>query len=162
MRHVETCLIAACSTLLMACGSNSNEPASEEEEDPAVHACEMVGSPGTAIDAAEERDMAPSLVVDEQPYTVALPRMKDGYLELLGPMDALLFAAPANIVTGLFEASGTVNLLPTASPNDRCPTQIPEHWDLELTTADRFHLKLGPAAVDSVWLMLTDAADHGH
>lgn len=139
----------------LACGDKE-----EEFEDPAAHACEELGS-GESITASAEPESAPALVHGEG-HTVALVSGGVGYvsIEADAAEELLLFADTADVVTGLW-LDGAELTLPTGSPNEDCPTEIPDHFDLDLEVGT-YVLQLGPAAVDSVWLMLSEAAGHGH
>ena len=120
-------------TLLAAgCASNAEEPAAE---DPAAHACEQVDASGPSLTASPSRDTAPVLTMSEQPYTVTLPSGAAGYLRIDGPIDGLLFTKISNVVTGLFRGTDTTDTLPAGTPNEDCPSAIPEHFDLALAEA---------------------------
>ncbi|MBK7757569.1 MAG: hypothetical protein IPI35_14425 [Deltaproteobacteria bacterium] len=71
-----------------------------------------------------------------------------------------MFADTADVVTGLWDDSDA-DILPEGGPNELCPEDIPEHFDLDLS-AGTYLLELGPAAVPEVWLMLTPSEGHGH
>lgn len=134
----------------------------EEGEDPALHACEHVAEAGTALTADGDPTLAPTLALADEPYTVALldGEVSHVLLEPTEAVTALLFANPADVVSGLTDPSGA-EVLPVPSPNPDCPEDIPEHFDLELEPGT-WTLALGPAAVQSVWLMLIEAGEHAH
>lgn len=143
-----------------ACGGDDSSTAAGE--DPEVHACEQASQAGSTLAAAEDAPNAPSLAVSETPYTVTLPSGKPGYLRLEGPLTALLFFGTANVATGLVYGTETTDLLPEGAPDEHCAAEIPEHFDLDLAASGDHFLRLGPAAVPSVWLMLTEAGGHAH
>lgn len=135
------------------------------EEDPGEHACESVSDAGTAVTAAADLASAPEIEPSETPYTVTLADNGDGTyggfvaVHVDEDGDALLFAATADVVTGLYE-DGTASSLPEGGANSFCEADIPEHWDLELT-AGEWQLEFGPSATDTVWIMLlAEAHDH--
>ncbi|GMV13227.1 MAG: hypothetical protein HS104_11290 [Polyangiaceae bacterium] len=146
--------------LAAACGGeDASTPAGE---DPEEHACEQASETGTALVAAEDTASAPALALAETPYTVTLPSGKPGYLKLQGPSNALLFFGTANVATGLSFGSDATELLPEGAPNEHCPNAIPEHFDLGLDQSGDYFLRLGPSALPSVWLMLTEVEGHAH
>ena len=104
---------------------------------------------------------APAITLSEEPYTVALVVGMPSFLRIDGPLVGLLFVGTADVANALYEGDATASLLPEAAPNEFCATEIPDHFDLDLGQAT-FYLELGPAAVDSVWLMLVSAAGHAH
>lgn len=133
-------------------------------EDPSVHACEMVGDPGTAVTAAATlEDATPDLAVDGAPYTVTLVDGAPGYvgIEVTGDTPALLFMGLADVVAELHGPDGAAVGLPDPAPVDAC-AEIPEHYDLDLHEAGTWVLELGPAAVADVWLLLHEADGHAH
>ena len=66
----------------------------------------------------------------------------------------------AEVVTALWHADAE-ETLPTPAPNDDCPNDIPEHFDLDLHVGT-WNIGVGPAGVAEVWLMLSPAGDHAH
>ncbi|HVJ15763.1 MAG TPA: hypothetical protein VM686_09980 [Polyangiaceae bacterium] len=149
---------------LLLAGCSDDNPGVAEEEDPGEHACEHAGEAGAALEAAADPADAVELVLGEEPVTVTFPAEGagyHGYVRLRGPADALLFAGAEAVISSLTSADGGRELLPEAAPNELCPDAIPEHFDLELEDAE-YLLELGPATVDSVWLMLLDASGHAH
>ncbi len=147
----------------LACSSeeDSND---EEAEDPGEHACEAVGEPGTAVDAAATREDAPLLEPHDSPFTVTLPEAEvgyKGYVTLGGPADLLLFVDSEAVATGLYEGDSSEDLLPSPAPNEDCPEALPEHFDLELEEGG-YILELGPSSTSVVWLAITSAAGHAH
>jgi hypothetical protein len=144
--------------LIAGCG---DDPATDPAADPAAEACAAFGAAATPIAATVDRAAAPTLPVD-QPLAVTLPAGSESWVTLAGPADLLLFSNLKNVVTGLYEGSSDTNGLPAGAPNEDCPTELPEHFDLGLESAGPWALKLGPAAVNEVWLMLTPASGHGH
>jgi hypothetical protein len=150
--------------MLIGCSDERDVTDLPHEEDPAEHACEHTPEPGTTLDAAADPVDAPELTLGEEPVTVTLPEEGagfHGYLRLRGPADALLFAGVEALVSSLTSADSGSDLLPEPAPNEFCPDTIPEHFDLELEDRE-YLLELGPASVDSVWLMFLDAAGHAH
>ncbi len=141
--------------LLLACGDKA-----DEVEDPAAHACEELGS-GEGITASTTPEEAPALTLGEG-ATVSLPAGEAGWVALsVNPGEYLLFADTADVVTGIW-LDGVELDLPTGSANEDCPTEIPEHFDLDIEEGGTYGLRLGPSVVDSVWLMLSESEGHGH
>jgi hypothetical protein len=132
-------------------------------EDPEAHACEHAAEAGATVAAAATRedDAGASISPGDEPYTVTLTGGA-GWLSIPTDVDtaALLFLGTADVVTGLYLDDGTEDLLPTGAPNETCPDDIPEHFDLDLEPGT-WHLELGPSAVSEVWLMLVEGA-HEH
>jgi hypothetical protein len=154
-------LVLSLLALLAGCGDGEGGE-HEHAEDPAEHACEHVGGAATAISASESESSAlETLSVAEAPYRVELPALAAGFIALEGPLEALLFADTADVVSGLTRDGSQTELLPEPSPNEFCADALPEHFDLELE-AGAHRLKLGPAAVGSVRLILSAAHGHGH
>lgn len=143
-------------TLLFACGG-------EEAEDPADHACEHVTEAGEAITASETMDDVPELEESEEPYTITLVDGAAGYVGIHahGDEGLLLFTDTADVIMALYDADGVDAGLPTPSAVEACAEDLPEHYHLGLTEGE-WTLELGPAAVDSVWLMLLASGDHEH
>ena len=139
-------------------------PTGEEGEDPGEHACEHITEAGTAVTAAADRDSSgdAEITMQDEPWDVALTSGEEGWLSIVVDEDhgAILFADTADVVTGLFHNDETEDELPTAAPNAYCSDDIPEHWDLDLHEGT-WHLQLGPAAVDGLWLMLIEG-EHEH
>jgi hypothetical protein len=140
---------------LLACGE-------EEGEDPAEHACEHVGEAGTAVTAAEAMEDAPELDVSEEPYTVTLVDGAAGFVGVHAHEDeeVLLFTDTADVILALYH-DGAEETLPAPSPVEGCEADLPEHFHLDLHEGE-WTLELGPAAVESVWLMLLASGDHEH
>lgn len=151
------------SLLAVACGDPKDDTATAE--DPATHACEQAGNAGTAITAGatREEDASAVLEVGEDPFTVTLVDGATGWvrLDVPEPASLLLFAGTADVVMDLTHED-TAEGLPTPAPVEGCPDEVPEHFDLDLHEAGTWHLALGPAVVDTVWLLLLDAAGHAH
>jgi hypothetical protein len=161
MRNVLASFVIPAALAASACGDDHDHDAAGE--DPAEHACEHAGHAGTAITAAATAAEAPLISVGEEPYTVTLVEGAESFVAIQAPLEALLFAAPASIVTGLYEGeSGTNDLLAQPAPNEFCASDIPEHWDLDLEGNSKYVLRLAPAAVPSVWLLLQAATGHSH
>lgn len=141
-------------SLLLACGEK------DTPEDPAARACEENGQ-GDTVAASSDVDGAPLLNPDVG-ANVDLSGVTVGFLGLSVPADGawLLFVNREAVVTGLWK-DGEQQTLPPPSPNEDCPTEIPEHYDLELT-AGTWTVQVGPAAVDSAWMLFTEAGEHGH
>ena len=139
---------------LTACGK-------ETAEDPAQHACDNAGVVGATAAAVAEGE-SPAVLGEDQPTLYALTDGVPGYVMLIIEADEalLLFADTADVVTGLWDDSDA-DILPEGGPNELCPEDIPEHFDLDLS-AGTYLLELGPAAVPEVWLMLTPSEGHGH
>jgi hypothetical protein len=133
-----------------------------KEEDPLEHACEHYAEgAGTAISAGATPEEAASVSIGEEAYTVSLVESTPGYVgvTVTGDTAAILFVNTADVAANLWNGSEEVGL-PEAAPNDACPTDIPEHYDLDLHTAGTWYIELGPAAVAEVWLMVAPAGDH--
>ena len=141
-------------------------PTEGDEEDPGEHACEHVTEAGAAVTAAATREESGDAAIDisEEPYTIALVSGEEGWIsiDVSGAEEpSLLFIDTADVVTGLFHNDEEDDELSAGSPNEFCVDDIPEHFDLDLHEGT-WHLRLGPAAVDSVWLSLLSAEDHAH
>jgi len=135
----------------------------EEVEDPEAHACEHVAEAGTAVTAGADPASAGAISVGEEPYTVTLVDGAAGYVSIAidGDTPALLFMGVADVAATLWHETEEEGL-PAPAPNDLCPTDIPEHYDLDFHEAGTYYLELGPAAVSDVWVMLTSAEGHAH
>jgi hypothetical protein len=133
-----------------------------EVEAPELHACESIGSAGTAITASADRDSAPAIAVGETPFTVSLVDGAVGWVsvEITEDTPALLFAGTADVVSAVWH-NGMEETLPTGAPNEECADDIPEHFDLDLHEGS-WQIGVGPAGVSEVWLMLISAAGHAH
>lgn len=153
MRPLPLLLIA-----LAACADKADDSATLE--DPAEHACEQRSQTGTALTAADAPEDAPALALGETPATASLVPGSPGYLsvDVTEEQAALLFAGTADVVVGL-ALDGVAQTLPQGSPNSTCPEDIPEHFDLDLDPGT-WTITLGPAATDSVWLLLMPAEGH--
>jgi hypothetical protein len=147
-----------CALAMPACGSDDH--GNGHDEDPAQHACEQVNELGTAVTAGDTRANAPLIAPSEQPYTVTLVAGESSFLQISGGTDAVLFSKATGAVIGLFHEQSVDNLLPSPLPNQSCPTEIPEHFDLALDQGGSYYLELAPAAISSIWLALTDAGGH--
>jgi hypothetical protein len=147
--------------LLAACADKGDSGA--EVEDPLSHACEYTAELGSAVTAGADRASAPAFPLGEEPATVTLVPGATGYLkvEVTGDTAALLFAGTADVVNGLSQGDSAATL-PTGAPNERCADDIPEHFDLDFHEAGDWYIEVGPAAIESVWLMLTSAEGHTH
>lgn len=142
---------------LLACSGGPTE-----DENPEDHACEVRGDAGTALAAVADPASAPALALGEVPATVTLVADATGYVavEVSEEEPALLFAGTADVVTELWH-DGMELTLPAASPNEACPDEIPEHFDLDLAPGT-WNIGLGPAGVADVWLLLISAEGHAH
>ncbi|MFN7147370.1 MAG: hypothetical protein ACK4YP_26615 [Myxococcota bacterium] len=134
-----------------------------EKEDPEAHACEHVTEAGTTVVAGADPASAGAIAIGEEPYTVTLVEGAAGYVAIEVDEDtpALLFLGTADVAASLWHGEEEVGLSSPA-PNDLCPDDIPEHYDLDLHEAGTWLLELGPAAVSDVWLLLSSAEGHGH
>jgi hypothetical protein len=148
----------AFSLLLTAC------PTTPDEHDPGVHACEQIPEAGAAITAADDRDTddTAALSFQDTPWDVTLTSGEEGWLSITVDEDhsGLMFVDTADVVSGLFHNDEDVDELPESAPNGNCEGDIPEHWHLDLHEGI-WHLKVGPAAVDGVWLLLMEG-EHEH
>jgi hypothetical protein len=148
------CVLAA-----SACSDDDTTPV---EEDPGAHACEHVNEAGTAVTAGDSRATAAEIAIAEEPYTVTLVSGAPSFVKIASGADALLFTKATGVVTAMYRDQETTSLLAAAEPNDACPSEIPEHFDLELEMAGTYYVELAPAATPSVWLALTAASGHAH
>ena len=160
MRTISWMGWATCSLALAGCGGDDEH--ARGEEDPAQHACEHVNESGMPIVAGTDRATGPTIAVSEEPYTLTVVAGAEAWLSIQGGIDALLFTKETGVVTGLFHEQATDSALGAPEPNERCPAELPEHFDLELEEAGTWHLKIGPVATDSVWLALTQSSGHAH
>jgi len=150
-------------TFLLACTGDTTTD-STADEDPAEHACEQVGVPGTAVTATAEPEGAPAVEPSEDPLTVTLvddgTGVFSGYISLHADvaLDALLFTDTPDIVATLWDGETEVGLA-EPGPNEFCPDELPEHWPLALAEGT-YTLELGPSATDTLWLMYLSAAGH--
>jgi hypothetical protein len=151
--------IGVCALAASGCGSDEETPA---EEDPAEHACEQVNATGTAVTAGDSRATATEITASEVPYTVTLVAGAPSFLKIPSGGDALLFTEATGVVTAMYLEQETTSLLAPPEPNEKCPSEIPEHFDLELETSGTYYVELAPAATPSVWLALVDASGHAH
>ncbi|MCC7538251.1 MAG: hypothetical protein IT379_18645 [Deltaproteobacteria bacterium] len=156
--RVVAIVAAVAAPSLMGCGED--EPA---VEDPSEHACEHRSIAGAALASSAERATAPTITVGEETYTVTPSATERTYLRVVVTRDtpALLFTSVANVVTGLYEGDAQVTL-PAGAPNELCAAEIPEHFDLDFHEAGDWFIELGPSAVPSFWLLLTEATGHAH
>ncbi|MCS6798808.1 MAG: hypothetical protein NZ898_09795 [Myxococcota bacterium] len=153
-------LVLVPAVALFGCGGHDDH----DHEDPAAHACEHRADPGMSVTAAMTRGPdAPLVEIGEATYTVMLDGSGPRYvrLETSAPRDVLLFVSVADVVRRLYRGDEARSLI-SGGPNQHCASQIAEHFDVELDAAGTWYLELGPAAVPSVWLMVTDAAGHAH
>ncbi len=145
-------------------GCNKGEDTGHAGEDPAEHACEQVGSAGGAVSAAADLAGAEGVEihVSEDPHTVTLVSGASGFVGVHVDEDteALLFLDTADVVQAIYH-EGVQESLPSPAPNELCGDDLPEHYELDLH-AGAWALELGPAAVESVWLMLIAAEGHDH
>jgi hypothetical protein len=136
------------------------------EEDPAEHACEHVGMAGTAITASAMRDAsAPMIAFTGDPYTVTLPTGATGFVRVVTtePETAgiMLFDA-ADVLAGIQTQGGMALTITSAGADEFCPTDIPEHFDIDFETVDTFFVELGPTASNRTWLILASGEGHVH
>ncbi len=146
---------------LLALAALSGCAAGKEEEDPLAHACEVIADAGTAITAGADIDSAPGIQIGDTPYTVTLVPGAASYVSVnvSGDTAAILFMGTADIAQTLYQDGADVGLSEGA-PDDLCPEDVPEHYDVDLHTAGTWTFELGPAAVSEVWLLLHDAGAH--
>jgi hypothetical protein len=138
-----------------------------EPEPIAVHACEHVEVEGTAIEAAATPDEAgsASITISTEPYTVGLPTGANGFVRIVAEegAEAVLFVGEAGVVQALTFCDYEVEL-PEPAPNGMCSEDIPEHYHVHLWSGI-WHLELGPASGDALWLLLmphAGAHEHEH
>ncbi len=105
---------------------------------------------------------APPLEFSEDPYSVQIVEGEARFvrIEFEDHGDWLLFSDPADVITAMLVDGDEVDL-PDGAPAESCPEDVPEHYELHAEPGT-VHLQLGPSAVDSVWLMVTDGDGHGH
>lgn len=142
------------------CGSGDEHGAG----DPAELACDETTEAGTSIEAATTRDdAAPELELGGEPYTVALSETEPTYVrvEIAEDAAALLLLDTEDVVTALYHGDEEEELV-AAGPVERCEEDIPEHFDVDFHESGTYYLELAPSAADTVWLLLLDAAGHGH
>jgi len=153
--------LAACFALAVAC-DKGGDTGHAHGEDPAEHACEQVDNPGTTVNAGADIALLVEIQISEDPYTVTLASGASSFVHVdVGEdTDALLFLDTADVVGALYH-EGAQESLPAAAPNELCGDDLPEHYELDLR-AGEWALELGPAAVDTVWLMLIAAEGHEH
>lgn len=160
-----TCWLFLTSLLALAGCSDDREITDLPVEDPAEHACEQVSDDGQAVEATADQADAPVLSVSAAPYAVTLPESgaaRAGFVKLRGPADLLLFTDTEAVVTSFLAPGSDTNELPEPAPNEFCADALPEHFDLDLEESGDYVVALGPTSAESVWLMVLDAADHGH
>lgn len=150
--------------LSFACG-DAKEDSSASEEDPGEHACEQRALAGTTLSlvASRDDDASTLLMESEEPWTLNLVPGASGFarIEVEQAESMLLFMGIGDVLNGLWLGEAE-QALPEPSPEEACPSDIPEHFHLDLATPGTWHIELGPAAVDSAWLMLLDASGHTH
>jgi len=136
----------------------------DDEYDPAAHACEHVDEAGTAITAGATMDAtAPEIDLSgEGIYTITLVDSAAGYVRLESDEDheIIFFLDTADVVQTAY-LDGTEVTLPATSPNSECSDDLPDHFHLDAEPGT-WHIELGPAAVTSVWLMLVEGGEHEH
>jgi hypothetical protein len=160
MKHRARCLLAWISLVgFPACGDD--ESGAPHAEDPAQHACEHASPSGTPLTASTDRAAAPELAVAEDPYAVAVPSNAPGFVRIDGPLEGLLFVGAPDVVTGFYRDDSTTSEPLNASPNELCPAEIPEHYDLDLDSGS-LTLQLGPSVLSPIWVLLTSSAGHHH
>ncbi len=150
--------------LLGGCPPEEHTHTHTHTEDPDALACELVEEDGTAVTAAATLEDAgdATISIAGHPWTVALQASGSSFVQLEpGDLeDAILFVDVANVVEELWH-DGDAEGLPGTAPNSDCPEDIPEHYDLHFH-AGTYVLELGPAAVDSLWVVFLDAEGHAH
>lgn len=147
----------AIALVVSSCGDD-HDP--DEHSDPSAFACETIEKSAPSLTATTERQDAPTLAVGAH-ARVTLPAGEASFVRLDSSGELLLFADVANVVTALFAGDDPSNVLPAGSPNEDCPAVITDHFDLDLSGAGPWYVRLGPAAVPEIWLMLVSAEGHG-
>jgi hypothetical protein len=145
---------------LAACGGDDDPPA----EDPEMHACEEASTAGSAITASAVRDdTAPVVEIAETPFMAELPDGAAGYvrLDIAGDTAALLFTQETGVLAGLFHEDAE-ETLGEGEPNELCPEDLPEHFDVDFHEAGTWYLELGPTGTNQAWFLLTTAEGHEH
>lgn len=140
-------------TFLSACVGRAVDLTAAEAS---AQACERVGESAGTLPRAETTTNAVVLPVDGEPYTALLADAVPSYLavQIDTPTAAILFAGAANVVSAIYDGEESVGL-PSPSPDESCPEDIPEAFDLDFDAAGTWYIQLGPATVTEVWLALT-------
>lgn len=157
--RIACCLLTAAVASSACGGDDAHEPA-----DPAQLACDETDEAGTEIAASTARDeTAPEIEIGAEPYAVALSASDRTYVRIEADEDteAILLLGAEHVVTALYHEDAEEEIA-SAGANASCPDEIPEHYDLELHEPGTYFIELAPSAVDSVWLLLSGAAGHGH
>jgi hypothetical protein len=145
-------------------GCSDHEEQHADEVDPEAAICEHVGDRPTVIDATADSTSAPTLAPDPTPYEVTLQDVQGvyhGFLRIEGPAGVLLFLGQAAVAGALTQGASGPDVLPPPAPNDFCPAQLPEHFDLELEGGE-YYLELGPSSLQTVLVALVEATGHAH
>lgn len=159
-RNVLTFGLAASVLTLAACGGDDHDDA-----DPAMLACDEVGETPANVTAASARDAsAPQISFTGEPVQVALPAGASGFVRVVTDepeeLGILLFDQ-TDALAAIWHDD--VSMAPVSAGEDPfCPDEIPEHFDVDFEEAGTYYLELGPASTDSVWMILSGAAGHGH
>jgi hypothetical protein len=136
------------------------------EEDPAEHACEHAGMAGTPVTAAAAADAsAPALELDGEPVAVALPAGAAGFVRIVTtePETAgILFFDATDVLAAVRTADGTELPVTSAGANEICPTEIPEHFDIDFETPGSYFIELGPTVSNGAWVIPSGGEGHAH
>lgn len=117
----------------------------------------------TATDDGHDASAEACEVADEVHFSL----VEGDALELGHPSEITLtdlgdgtFSATFDVAadTVLFVGTEGLTDLGASTPNPHCPEDIPEHFDIEAAGTVTF----GPAAVETVWVLYTEAAGHDH
>ncbi|MCP4806368.1 MAG: hypothetical protein GY913_35205 [Proteobacteria bacterium] len=125
-------------TTLFACTG-----AEEEEHDVFHEACEVAGEVHHSLIEGDEIELG-------HPSEITLTDLGDGTYSATFDLDhagAVLFVGTEGLTD-----------LGDSTPNPDCPDEMPEHYDIDEATTVTF----GPAAVETVWVLYTEAEGHDH
>jgi hypothetical protein len=133
--------------------------------DPAELACDEVAEPGTPIAAVEARDAtAPEVTIGAEPYLVSLPAGGTGYVRLVTDEPetlAILFFRSTGVLSALYFDDADFAFDVTSAGEDTfCPSDIPEHFDIDLEDPGTYYLEL--TAASDAWLFVAGGVGHGH
>ena len=153
--------LAASALSFAACGGDDHA----DDPDPAMLACDEVGETPTDVTAASARDAtAPEIAFSGEPVQVALPSGASGFVRVVTDepeeLGILLFDQTDALAAIWHEDASTMPV--SAGEDPFCPDEIPEHFDVDFEEPGTYYLELGPTSTDSVWMILSGAAGHGH
>lgn len=156
--------VALAVALALGAGCGSDHAHDEGSPDPAELACEETAEEGTSLEAGSARDdSAPEIELGGEPYTVTVSDTAPTYVrvEIADHAVALLLVDAEDAVTALYHGDEEEELV-SGGPVEACADDIPEHFDIDFHEAGTYYIELSPSAAGTVWLLLSDAAGHGH